>query len=631
MCGIAGIIGVKGLDEKEFQHNLLKMQHRGPDSFGVLKVDELGSVLGHVRLSIIDVSNKAAQPMLDKTERYVLVFNGEIYNYSSIRNKLMNKGVTFKTNSDSEVIIEAYIVWKEKMLSQFEGMFAFSILDKKEGTLFIARDRFGVKPFYYSITKEGFYFASELKVIKNLTKSNTINQQAKYNYFKLGNVQANETIYKGIEPLLPGNYAYLNINTNKLNVTRYWSPEDQYTKERISLSKVEILEDVKDYLKKSFDLRMVSDVPVGVFLSGGIDSTLLASILKKELDYDFTTFTIGFDDPNYDESNIAKATSKYLGIDNINYTCSFEDFQNEFTKMYDYFDEPFADSSAPLTMLLSGLARQHVKVSLSADGGDEFFGGYSKYKSNEFLYKTLLKVPGFFAKGSSLLVKKLINQKTNNFEFERLGVYEMAFNILSTKRKDIKQISKLESSTFSDAELNRFLPSVNCFERTRYGSYKNIFIKEKELLMLHDIQNYMLDDILKKVDITSMSKSLEAREPFLDHNLFEFLGKIDVKSKFYGNSNKPILRELAYQYVPKEILDLPKRGFGAPLQKWSKLIIRQYNDFLYDSFIDKRWSVTYLDFLIKNSEYSLVLGEKLWSILNYLLWEEKYVKGVQSK
>ena len=238
MCGIAGIIGVKGLDEKEFQHNLLKMQHRGPDSFGVLKVDELGSVLGHVRLSIIDVSNKAAQPMLDKTERYVLVFNGEIYNYSSIRNKL-----------------EAYIVWKEKMLSQFEGMFAFSILDKKEGTLFIARDRFGVKPFYYSITKEGFYFASELKVIKNLTKSNTINQQAKYNYFKLGNVQANETIYKGIEPLLPGNYAYLNINTNKLNVTRYWNPEDQYTKERISLSKVEILENVKDYLKKSFDLR----------------------------------------------------------------------------------------------------------------------------------------------------------------------------------------------------------------------------------------------------------------------------------------------------------------------------------------------------------------------------------------
>lgn len=627
MCGIAGSIGVRGIDEKEFEFSLLKMQHRGPDSYGVLKVEDFGSILGHVRLSIIDVSNNASQPMLDTSERYVLVFNGEIYNYSVIREELIKNGVTFKTNSDSEVILEAYKVWKDKMLVKFEGMFAFSILDKKEGTLFIARDRFGVKPFYYSISMDGFYFASELKVIKSLTKNNTINDKAKYNYFKLGNVQGNETIYQGISPLLPGNYGYLNIDTKQLDIVEYWNPKDHYTKERISLSKEEVLEQVKEYLKKSFNLRMVADVPVGVFLSGGIDSTLLASILKKELDYNFSTFTIGFENSDYDESSIAKATSKHLGIENISYTCNFNDFQKEFSKMYDYFDEPFADSSTPLTMLVSGLARQNVKVSLSADAGDEFFGGYTKYKSQEFLYKNLLKIPNFIANPSSKIVNKLINYKLNKFEFERLGVYEMASNLLSARRKEVKQISKLESSTFSDAEISEFLPSIKRFERTRYGDFKNIPTQDIEMLMLHDIQNYMLDDILKKVDMSTMSKSLEGREPFLDHNLYEFLAKVDPKSKFYGNSNKAILRDLVYQYVPKEIIDLPKRGFGAPLQKWSKLIINQYKDFLYESFIDKKWSINYLDFLIKNSEKSLVLVDKLWVILNYLIWEEKYIKN----
>lgn len=626
MCGIAGVIGDKQIDEKVFETNLLKMQHRGPDSYGVLAIPDLGSLLGHVRLSIIDISNNASQPMLDKSERYVLVYNGEIYNYSYLREVLKKKGVTFKTNSDSEVLLEAYKVWKEKMLYKLEGMFSFSILDKKLRKLFIARDRFGVKPFYYSNLKSGFYFASELKVIKNITNNNSVNIQAQYNYFKLGNVQANETIYENIKPLLPGNYAYLDIDTKKLDTYTYWNPEKYYKKERLFLSKQAILDKVKEYLINSFNLRMVSDVPVGVFLSGGIDSTLLAAILKKELDYNFKTFTIGFEDSDYDESKIAQFTSNYLGLENINYTCCFNDFQNEFSKMYNYFDEPFSDSSAPLTMLVSKLARQHVKVSLSADGGDEFFGGYSKYRSNEFSHNILLNVPNFFSKKIAILVESFIKNQTNKLKLERLGVYEMGFNILNSKNKEIKKISKMEGSLFSNFELSNFFPSINTFERTRNGNFSNLYMKDIEIFMLHDIQNYMLDDILKKVDISSMSKSLEAREPFLDYKLFEFLAKIKPSQKFYGKNNKPILRDLAYQYVPKKILDIPKRGFGAPLQKWSKLLVNHYNDFLFESFIDRKWSISYLKFLIKNSNNSLVLGEKLWCILNYLLWEEKYIK-----
>ena len=474
--------------------------------------------------------------MVCEDERYVLTYNGEIYNYKSIRKELIQAGVNFNTDSDSEVIIQAYKCWKEDMLQKFEGMFAFCILDKKTETAFLARDRFGVKPFYYSIRNNEFHFASELKVLKKLSSINEVNERAKYNYFKLGNVLANETIYENIKTLNPGSYAHYNIKKHEFKISKYWNPNNCFKKERISLSTEDIKENVKEYLKSSFKLRMVADVPVGIFLSGGIDSTLLAAILKKELDFDFSTFTIGFDNPDYDESLIAKATSKYLGVENISYNCSFEDFKNEFSRMYDYFDEPFADSSSPLTMLVSGIAREHVKVSLSADGGDEFFGGYTKYNSNEKLYKLLLNTPNLLGKPLSKMIDYSINKKINKYEIERLGVLEMASNLLKTNNSLLKKFSKIEGSFFSDAELKMFLPTVVRSKRSRVGfSNDEINTKGIEFFMLHDVNNYMTQDILKKVDMSTMSKSLEGREPFLDHNLFEFLGGVDIGSKFYND------------------------------------------------------------------------------------------------
>lgn len=625
MCGIAGSLGVKNLNKNVFTSSLLMMKHRGPDGYGVLKIDELGAILGHVRLSIIDVSDSASQPMLDASERYILTYNGEIYNYQDIRKELTQMGVSFKTSSDSEVIIEAYKCWKEKMLEKFEGMFAFCILDKNTGITFMARDRFGVKPFYFCNNNKEFHFASELKVIKNLAEINKINERAQYNYFKLGNVLANETIYEEIEPLPAGSYAVFNCKTSDLEIHQYWNPDSSFKKERISLNKEELIENVKEYLKKSFKLRMVADVPVGIFLSGGIDSTLLAAILKKDLDFDFSTFTIGFDDSQYDESGVAKATSKYLGVKNISHNCSFEDFKKEFSKMYNYFDEPFADSSTPLTMLVSSIAREHVKVSLSADGGDEFFGGYTKYYSNNNLYNCLLKVPGVFGRTASQLIKSYIKIKSNKMEINRLGVMEMASNLLSGESEKLKKVSKIEGSIFSDAELMTYLPNVSRFNRSRNNFVNETNAEGIEMLMLHDIHNYMSHDILKKVDMSSMAKSLEGREPFLDHNLFEFLGSIDIKSKFYGNKNKPILRDLLYTYVPKSIIDLPKKGFGAPLHKWSGLLIEDYKEFIYDSFVSKRWSTNYLDTLFTKSKNSVEEATKLWTLLNYLVWEEKYI------
>lgn len=626
MCGIAGVFKNNILNRDEFETQLLKMQHRGPDSKGVINIPKWNAFLGHVRLSIIDTSNAGLQPMSDNSGRYILVFNGEIYNYKTLRTILMDAGAEFSTQSDSEVLLEAYKFYGEKMLDHLEGMFAFSILDKELGTVFMARDRFGVKPFYYSHTEKGFYFSSEIKVIKGLLPEVKINELAKYNYFKTGYIPTTLTIFEDIIPLMPGYFGLLSLENNQFKTEKYWSNSEINSTVRKQLSREEISNNIESLLKRSFELRMVADVPVGVFLSGGIDSSLLAAILKKGLGYNFMTFTIGFDNDVYDESVIAKEISQYLGLKNIHKICTYSDFKNQFERMYEYFDEPFSDSSAPLTMLVSELAKKHVTVSLSADGGDEFFGGYSKYYSNKFLYNSMLRMPNIVGNLVNPMLSKLIGIRGEAGDLEKISLMEMGVNLLKGGSKYQKRTSKIEGAIITDWEIENFLPSIKRLRRENNGNFQkdNLNLNITETLMLHDINNYMVGDILKKVDMATMSKSLEGREPFLDHHLLAFLASLKPVDKFYGGNNKPILRELVYKYIPKEMIDKPKKGFGAPLKEWSGQLIEEYKDFLYESFKKQGWSISYLELLLLKSGQSTVMMQKLWTILNYLLWEKKF-------
>tara|TARA_B110000014_G_C20033167_1_gene536621 strand:- start:30 stop:1151 length:1122 start_codon:yes stop_codon:yes gene_type:complete len=369
---------------------------------------------------------------------------------------------------------------------------------------------------------------------------------------------------------------------------------------------------------------MVSDVPVGIFLSGGIDSNLLCSILNQK--YDFKSFTIGFKDNILDESHIAQKTSKHLNIENITLDCSFSDFSRNFELMYNYFDEPFGDSSVPLTMMVSKLAAEHVKVSLSADGGDELFGGYTKYYSSNFMYKLLLSYPKFISPLTSSILKYI----NNNLEFKKSNLFEMAQRLISRNNVYHKRVSKIESSILTDLEIKNIFINSN-LEVNEYfydNIQNNIDLSVIETLMLHDIKHYMKNDILKKVDMSTMAFSLEGREPFLDYELYDWIGRIPLNQKVNYKTNKPLLKNIVYKYLPKEMIDLPKKGFGAPLHLWVPKLIHKNKDLILDNVNDMNLNSSYINKMFKKDNMSKFESNKLWILLNLFKWLEKHKIGI---
>lgn len=619
MCGIAFQISNKPINSILFQSSLEKMIHRGPDSNNCVYYDN-NIALGHTRLSIIDTSNRANQPFFDENSGLVIVFNGEIYNFKEIKSKLKLQGLQFKTNSDTEVILKGYHLWGEKVLHHLEGMFSFVIYDRRRELFFIARDRFGVKPLYYYHFQKELIISSEIKFIKSMVNNLTVDESSKYNYFKTGYVPAQSSIYNEIKNFPSGHYGIFERNNNNLTKHEYWNPVRVFKRNRVSLDFEEVKEVVRQHLISSINQRMVSDVPVGVFLSGGIDSTLLVSILKKELNYNFKTFTIGFDDIA-DESKIAKTTTNYLGLENISKIVTYNDFKNQFEQQYNYFDEPFSDSSAPLFMELTQLARQYVKVSLSADGGDEFFGGYSKYLSNQGKVKYLKKLSfgkkSWYKKMLTYTIKELVE----NMKYDTAIKVEHINNIACQRNKLFKSISKIETVFFTDYELENYIKNIDSSQDyMRDSRFESNNFYGVEDMLTHDILHYMQGDILKKVDNATMSKSLEGREPFLDHKLFEFLGTISPEIKFDKRVNKYLLREVLYDYIDKEIVDRPKSGFGAPLVSWSNNIVNDYRELIFDYREIIGISEDYIHRLFSDIGNNRSTTDRLWIIVNYLKW-----------
>lgn len=623
MCGIAGAWNKnKTFNAGSLNHSL---DHRGPDSDG-FHVDG-DHYFFHTRLSIIDISERGGQPYTFKN--LTLVFNGEIYNHSEIRKSLISNGYNFNTSSDTEVLIKAFDYWRERAVNHFIGMFAFAIYDNITEELFLFRDRVGIKPLYYAQTSDGFYFGSELRVFHHFPILKKINLEAVYGYFKFGYISNEESIFENIQKVAPGNF--LLFKNGILKQTCYWSLFDTLPPNIDVKSDEEWLEYLEQTMISAFKYRMVSDVPVGVFLSGGIDSSLVTAILQKHFGT-INTFTVGFKEAAYNESEYAKVIAKHLKTNHKEKILSIDEAKLIFTKIYKIFDEPFSDSSGIPCSLIASLARQNgVKVVISADGGDELFGGYNRYKTYYEHYKLLR----FFSSSSrkltagllKILFPEIIRQSYFKGNFEH-KIYKVE-DIL--RKNSFIEYYKGMISNQADGELVKlFKFPINNLNKTNWGFNH---LQPQEQMMIWDFLNYLPNNLLVKVDRSTMYNSIEGREPFLDHRLVELAHHMPLHLKFRDGTFKYALKKILGKYLPIESFDRPKQGFSIPLFEWLgkefDVLFKQYLSkdlinkvgFLNSSEVEKELSKYYY-YKARGYAYNT---EKIWRLLSFMMWWQEWV------
>lgn len=630
MCGISGFCDFK----KKSSENILKnmtdaLIHRGPDSSGYsfFEYETYQVGLGHRRLSILDLSTQGHQPM--KYKNLEIVYNGEIYNFKEIRKELKDSNYIFGSNTDTEVILKAYDKWGLKMVDRFIGMFAIVIYDKTTSTLLCIRDRAGVKPLYYYFKDGLFLFASELKSFyKHKEFQKQISKEGLSLFFQYGYILEPYSIFEDTYKLKAGHYLKLDLKTSVININKYWDVIDFYNKPKLDISFEEAKQETEQLLKSACEYRMVSDVPVGIFLSGGYDSSAVAAILQKDRIKKLKTFSIGFYEKKYNEAHYAKDISKHLGTEHTEYYCTQKDAQDLLPLIGDIWDEPFGDKSNIPTLLVSKLARKEVTVSLSADGGDEVFGGYGKYteilKYNKLFSKRpisnnianlldFIDVRSFFGQNKSY---KFLNK------YERFKLTLKAENEIDVLKNSIycflpSEVKKL---------LNNFEKNIEtCFDDIRFLNQNNDSLDK---IMAIDYKTYQLDDILVKVDRATMSVGLEGREPLLDHRIIEFVSTLPSKYKIKNGEKKYILKEIVHNYIPKELMDRPKMGFGFPLKEWFGDELKKYIlEYLDSEKITKigllnvqEVEVLKKDWLVNNRNLN-----KLWLILNFVMWYERNI------
>jgi asparagine synthase (glutamine-hydrolysing) len=619
MCGICGYVE-KNVSRDVAMDMVMTMQHRGPDNQSVKVYAENRCVLGHARLSIIDLSESANQPM--EYGDYAIVFNGEIYNFREIKKELAALGHKFLLDSDTEVILHAYEQWGKSCVDRFVGMFAFAILDRKQNRLTIMRDRAGIKPLYYYVSGSVFLFASEMKAFyKHPAFEKKILQKAVGLYFKYGYVPAPYAIFQNTWKLLPGHILEYDIAYGKIEISKYWDVTDYYKKPRLDITYEEAKKQLEGILQSAFDFRMVADVPVGVFLSGGYDSALLTALLQKGRTEKVKTFTIGFDDQKWNEAPAAREVAKLLGTDHTEYVCTQDDCKNIIPELPFYYDEPFSDNSAVPTILVSRLARKDVKVALSADGGDETFAGYNRYAG---LYGVLKYLNMLKPVKSGLLshMAGSLSSLVNPYSFYR-EKGEYLSRLLKTEQKYRVGLTA-EGGAFST------------LSETMYGEISSLaypdpmyLLDEKDysdpisLAMAMDYINYMPNDILVKVDRATMSTSLEGRDPLLDHRIIEFAAQLPISYKFDHGNKKRIYKDILYQYVPKAMMDRPKSGFMMPVDEW----LRGDLKYLLEENLDATLSPEFFNVenvkKMKSLFYQNKLGHEnktIWRILEFQLW-----------
>ncbi len=583
MCGITGIIAF----DKVGQANLSKinlavesLQKRGPDGKGVFV--EKNIALGHRRLAILDTSNAANQPFADETSRFVIVFNGEIYNFKELEKKLSDKNINYKTTGDTEVLLYLYIHYGEQMLEFLNGFFAFAIYDRQSQNIFIARDRIGIKPLYYYQDEHQFIFSSE---IKSITKYN-IKKELDYNslsfYFQLNYIPSPRSIYTNVRKLEAGNFIKIDNQKNIVNSSYYKIPKFDDSKTILSYSEAQ--NELAVRLEESVKLRLISDVPLGAFLSGGIDSSVMVALASRHTK-NLNTFSIGYkDEPFFDETKYAELVAKKFKTSHHTFKLTNDDLLNEVFNVLDYIDEPFADSSAIAVYILSKQTRKFATVALSGDGADEMFAGYNKHQAHykamqNNLQNNIVKHSKFLL---SILPKSRNNPLTNKFR----QIYRFAEGLNLNDKDRYLRWASLGTEKYSFALLN------NKVQKTEYKQYRNNILQEIDNKSIHsilnaDMQLVLRDDMLRKVDSMSMANSLEVRTPFLDHNFVEFAMSLPEKYKVNSKIKKKILQDSFRSILPTELYKRPKHGFEVPLTKWFKNELKSliYDDLLADNFI----------------------------------------------
>ena len=590
MCGINGFYS-KSLST--FNDVIFKMNsaisHRGPDTNGAWLDKNSGIVLGHQRLSIIDLSVTGNQPMQSSSSRFILTYNGEIYNHLKIRRELekTSSNIKWRGSSDTETLLEAIDFWGiEITLKKIEGMFAFGLWDKKTRCLTLARDRIGEKPIYFGWQGEGdnkvFLFGSELKALKIHPEfKGVINRDAIALQLRHNCVPAPYSIYKDIYKLLPGHYLNLKESDLKKSLVpsskTYWSLTKTAiygNNNQLTLGEKDIQKDLEKHLQSSVKKQMISDVPLGAFLSGGIDSSTVVALMQLQSNHPVKTFTVGFDENDYNEAQYAKKIANHLGTDHTELYVSSKQAMEVIPKLHSIYDEPFSDSSQIPTFLVSQLAKQDVKVAISGDGGDELFCGYNRYIMSKKFWSILCLMPLPLRKILSSGLLSISHQNLTKISKFLLGLNKYSnfgdkihkgANVLHAKTPhDLYYMLCSHWQNPTDAVINSQEPGTlfNKFKPELKG------LDSQQQMMVLDFLTYLSDDILVKVDRAAMASSLETRVPFLDHKLIEYVWKIPHSLKLRNGQGKWILRKILNEYVPKNLTERPKMGFGVPINTW---------------------------------------------------------------
>lgn len=602
MCGLAGILDTKrALPHDELESTARRMadtlRHRGPDDDGIWIDAEEGLALGHRRLSIIDLSVEGRQPMVSAEGRYVAVYNGEVYNHPLLRDQLDGLGHRFRSHSDTEILLAAVRQWGvEGAVERFVGMFALAIWDRESRSLSLVRDRLGIKPLYYGWVEGRFLFASELRAFRACRGFPAeIDREALTLYFRLGYVPSPYSIYRGIRKLKPGTILRVAARApgEDSDPIPYWSAQqvaEDGCRAEVDAPEEAVVDELEAHLRRAVSQRLISDVPLGAFLSGGIDSSTVVALMQATSDRPVRTFTIGFSDRRYDESGKAGEVAAVLGTDHTELTLTAQDARDVIPLLPSIYDEPFADSSQIPTFLISRLARESVTVALSGDGGDEVFGGYNRHVRGASLWNRTARAPRW---GRRLAARTLAAVSPRGWDTILDRTPALATQDSRGKIMKLTRLLEAESPEElyaeltslwrrpSDAVVDGKEPPVAALEEGRRADLPDL----ARWMMCLDAQTYLPDDILTKVDRASMAVGLEVRVPFLDHRLFEYAWRIPIGLKIRGGRGKLVLRRVLERYVPPRIFEKPKMGFGIPLGDWLRGDLRGWAE---DLLTEKR-------------------------------------------
>tara|TARA_Y100001970_G_scaffold294294_1_gene449959 strand:+ start:29374 stop:31338 length:1965 start_codon:yes stop_codon:yes gene_type:complete len=654
MCGIVGFIN-KEYKLNSNKNNIVtmtkKLSHRGPDYYNTWHDNKNCIYFGHTRLSILDLSSNGNQPMLSYDNNLVIIFNGEIYNHLEIRKLLSNylpENFNWKSESDTETLVNSISIFGlEKTLDKIHGMFAFALYDIKKKLLYLVRDRSGEKPLYYGFADKTFVFGSELKAIRAYSNfNNPLDEKSLNKYFMFSYIPSPNTIYKNIYKLKKGSFLKINIEENiNINpslhlITNEWAKKDEYFLNDDLPKNNNYTNELHYILKTAVKRQLITDVPIGAFLSGGIDSSLIVSIMQELNSSPIDTFTIGFENQKFDESEYAKKISEILQTNHNEMFVSYNDLIAQVPLMHQIYDEPFADSSQIPTFLLSKFARSKVKVSLSGDGGDELFGGYNRYLWGERVWFWVSLLPNPMTK----MLSKFLLLFSDNFlqkiekPLNKIFLKELSINNLPEKVKKLhskinsaKNFNQFYLNLVTEWEnINEILVNIKMLDDTDYFNIDDIKIDNKTNKMMYwDYNTYLSDDILCKLDRAAMSNSLETRVPFLDKQVIEFAFNLPIKYKINKNKTKWILREILKNYLPDNLINRPKMGFSIPLADWLRGPLKKWaQDLIFDGvltnndiFVTNRIEMLWKNHLSHREDNSV----KLWQLLIFSSWHNNNI------